>query len=318
MPDPVALATAMAVAAATALAIAFFCGWPGRAARPAWLVDAGWVVGSAAGFFLGCWLLGVRPAYPFSQDLDRLLALILPVVLAVELVAVFPVVPRPIVWALRVIASAAVAPILLKGSSYLTDVAGPGTREWSPAWAAVVLAGLAAGLATVWALLARLARRAPGLSQAVCLAGTSAGAALSVMLSGYATGGQIGLPLAAALLGATLAALILPRSPCAAGPLGVGLVVLFSLLVIGRFFGDLSSAHAVLLFCAPLVGWLPELPYVRRLPAWARGLARVILAAVLVSAVVLDAQRRFVENSQSASPAEPGEASMQDYMDFGK
>ena len=70
--------------------------------------------------------------------------------------------------------------------------------------------------------------------------GTSAGAALAVMLSGYASGGQVGLPLAAAILGAAAAAMVLPRTLKVAGPPGVAVVGLFSLLVIGRFFGELT------------------------------------------------------------------------------
>jgi hypothetical protein len=95
-------------------------------------------------------------------------------------------------------------------------------------------------------------------------------------------------------------------------------VALFSLLVIGRFFGQLTSAHAVLLFCAPLLGWLPEVPYLRRLPPWARGLTRVILVGALVSVVVVDAQRKFMEDSKAPADSEPNEPSFQDYMDFGR
>ena len=98
----------------------------------------------------------------------------------------------------------------------------------------------------------------------------------------------------------------------------MAIVGLFSLLVIGRFFGELTSAHAILLFCAPLLGWLPELPYVRRLPPWTHGLNRVILVGILVFAIVADAQRKFVANSNAATPSAPEEPSMQDYLDFGR
>jgi hypothetical protein len=317
MPDPVLIVTAMGVAAAAAAVVLLICGWPWRAARPPWF-DAGWVLGVGAGLFLGCWALGIRPHWPPREDQDRLLALVLPGVLVVELLAAFPRVPRWLIWPLRSAVAASGAGILLHGSSYLTDLAGPGTREWPPVQAGLILGGLAAALAAVWVLLAILARRVPGLSHAVCLSGTSAGAALTVMLSGYATGGQVGLPLAAALLGATATALVLPRAPRATGPIGVAVVGLFSLLVIGRFFGELTSAHAILLFCAPLLGWLPELPYLRRLPPWARGLGRVILVGVMVSAVVVHAQRKFVEDSNASSGLESKEPSVQDYMDLGR
>jgi len=317
MPDPVLIVTAMGIAVAVSAVVLLICGWPWRVARPSWR-DAGWVMGVGAGFLLSCWVLGIRPHWPPREDQDRLLALVLPAVVVVELLAAFPRVPRWLIWPLRSAIAAGGAGVLLYGSSYLSDLAGPGTREWSLAQAWLILGGLAAALAAVWVLLAMLARRAPGLSHAVCLSGTSAGAALTVMLSGYASGGQVGLPLAAALLGAAAAVLVLPRASRTTGPIGVAIVGLFSLLVIGRFFGQLTSAHASLLFGAPLLGWLPELPYLRRLPPWARGLARVILVAALVSAVVVDAQRKFVEGSKASSESGPEEPSVQDYTNFGR
>ena len=181
--------------------------------------------------------------------------------LVVELLAAFPKIPRWLVWPLRLALVAGGARVLLHGTSYITDLAGPGTSEWSPPLAWLIFGGLAALEAAVWALLSLLARRAPGPSLPVCLAVASAAAAVTVMLSGYATGGQVGLPLAAAIMGATAAMLVLTRSSRGTGPLGVPIIGLFSLLVIGRFFGELTSVHAILLFCAPLLGWLPELPY---------------------------------------------------------
>ena len=271
-----------------------------------------------AGFFLGCWVLGIRPHWPPREDLDRLLALVLPAVMVVELLAAFPGrragssgrCGRPS----RRVARASCC----YGSSYLTDLAGPGTREWSPGQAWLILGGLAAARGTVWVLLAILARRAPGLSHASMPGGHKRrggghgdalricdGRAGRTAAGGCSSGGRV-------------AVLVLPRSSRATGPIGVAIVALFSLLVIGRFFGQLTSAHAILLFCAPLLGWLPELPYLRRLPPWTRGLARVILVGALVSVVVVDAQRKFVEDSKAPSGSEPNEPSIQDYMDFGR
>jgi hypothetical protein len=244
--------------------------------------------------------------------------LLLPVTIVVELLAAFPRVPRWLILPLRGAVATSAAGILLYGSSYLSDIAGPGTREWSPVQAWLILGGLAIALAGVWTLMEQLSHRAPGAAHAVCLAGTSAGAALTVMLSGYATGGQIGVPLAAALLGAMAAALVLRRTPKAIGPLGVPIVALFSLLVIGHFFGELTWLHASVLFFAPLLGWLPELPLLRRMPPWARGLSRVVLVAAVVSAVVVHAQTKFVEASNMAPGSEPAEVPVQDAIDYGR
>jgi hypothetical protein len=319
MPDPVLFAQAMGIAAVAAAVVFGICSWrwPRSAARPSW-VGAGWVLGVGAGFYLGCWVLGVRLHWPLLEDQDRLLALVFPAVLVVELLAASPSVSRWLIWPLRLGVAGGTARVLLHGSSYITDLLGPGTQEWSPVQEWLILAGLAAALAAVWSLLVLLAHRAPGLSHPVCLAVTIAGAAVTVMLSGYASGGQVGLPLAAALVGAAAAALVPPGPARTIGPLGVGGVGLFSLLVIGHFFGQLIVAHAILLFGAPLLAWIPELPYLRRLPAWARGLARVIVVGAAVAAVVAHAQWRFAESSQATSRSAPNEPSVEDYMNFGR
>jgi hypothetical protein len=315
MPDPVVMLTAMGIAFVASCIVLWICGRPWRAASKSW-VDAGWVLAVGTGFLLGCWVLGNRPHWPFREDQDRLLGLVFPAIVLVELLAAWPRMPRWLVGSLRLAVVVGTAPVLLYETTYLTDLGGP--DAWSPRQAWLILGGLAAALGAVWALLSLLSRRAPGLSQPVCLAGASAGAGLTVMLSGYATGGQDGLPLAAALLGASLSTLLLPRSARGAPQLGVAVVGLFSLLVIGRFFGELTALHAILLFVAPLSGWLPELPFLRRIKPWARGIARVILVAILVSTVVGDAVRRFVEKSQVAADT-PGETpSVQDYSDFGR
>jgi hypothetical protein len=318
MPDPVLILISMGIAIAVSALIFVICAWPRRrAAGPSW-INAGWVSGVCFGLLLGCWVLGIRPHWPPREALDRLLALVFPAVFLVELLAVFPKIARWLVWTLRLALVAGGARVLLHGTSYITDLAGPGTREWSPPLACVIFGGLAVLEAAVWALLSLLVRRAPGPSLPVCLAGASAAAAVTVMLTGYATGGQVGLPLAAAIMGATAAMLVLTRLSRGTGPLGVPIIGLFSLLVIGRFFGELTSVQAVSLFCAPLLGWFPELPYACRLPSWARGLARVILVAAVVSAVVILAQRKSDRDFQSPSEAGTEEPSVQDYVNFGK
>jgi hypothetical protein len=317
MPDPIELLKAMGMAAATAAAMLGIFGWPWRKGRLTW-VDAGWALGVPAGFFLGCWAIGIRPHWPPREDLDRLLALLIPAALAVELIAAIPKVPRWLIWPLRLVIVAGGARVLLHGSGYITDLAGPATSEWSPAQTWMIFSGLAAIEAAVWVCLDLLARRAPGSSVPLSLAIVIAGSAVTVMLSGYSTGGQVGLPLTAALVGSTIAVALLPRSVPKTAQLGVPIVGLFSLLVIGRFFGQLTTAHAILLVLAPLMGWVPELIYPRRLPSWARGLMRLVLVGSLVAAVLVHAQRKFDHDFQSPSGSGSKEPSFEDYMNFGK
>src|SRR5436190_10394904 len=198
MPDPILILEAMGAAAATAAAVLLLCAWPWR--KPGLVRSAvGSVLGIAAGFYVGCWMLGFRPHWPPSEDQDRLLLILFPAVLGLELLAAFPGRLRWLIGLARLGVAAGAAPILLHNSIYLTDAAGPGTQEWSPAQAWMIPAGLALAMASVWAALLVLDRRTPGRSLPLAVSLACAGAAVTVMLSGYASGGQLGLPLAAGL-----------------------------------------------------------------------------------------------------------------------
>jgi hypothetical protein len=63
---------------------------------------------------------------------------------------------------------------------------------------------------------------------------------------------------------------------------------------------------------------LPELPFLRRLALWQRGLVRIALAAAPVVLVVLLAQQQFNKDSTRTSPGSPTEPSLEDYSSFGK
>ena len=186
----------------------------------------------------------------------------------------------------------------------------------------LIPAALAAALAVVWIALVVLERRTQGCSVPLALALACAGASATVMLSGYATGGQLGLPLAAALAGAMAASLALSGTADRSGVIGMAVVGLFSLLVVGRFFGSLSTTNAALLFGAPLLCWLPELP------PRCRGLVRVLWAAVPVALALTLARSKFVEDENrpspgtkqpsSQTPSDAQEPTLQDYLDFRK
>jgi hypothetical protein len=339
MPDRTLILEAMAAAALISAGFVLILGWRWRSPsaaealsypdrqpngspphvrwrRPASLLaSAGAVLGVGLSFYAGVWLLSLRPHWPPREDLDRLLFVLFPVLIAIELMGAIAGRFRWLVWLPRLAVAAVAARILLHDSIYLTDSAGAGTPEWSPAQTWLILGGLAAALAAVWALLALLMRRAPGPSVPLALAIPCAGAAVAVMLSSYASGGQAGFALAAALAGAALASLALARPPDLQGVLGIGVVGLFALLVMGRFFGTLTTTNAALLFFAPLLCWLPELPYIRSLWPWLRALVRVTAVAVPVIAVLILAQQKFDKDSGSPSPGSI-EPSRDDYLNY--
>jgi hypothetical protein len=175
---------------------------------------------------------------------------------------------------------------------------------------------LGGALAAVWTLLWLRETWSPEQTGLVSLALTCIGAAVTVMYSGYATGGQLGIPLAGALLGVAVASQVVSKPPSLTGAVGIGIVGLFALLVVGRFFAVLTTTHAILLLTAPLLCWLTEIPSVRKWPAWERGLLAVALVSVPLAVAVIQAQQKFVEDSHA--PSQPGEPSSQDYQDFGK
>jgi len=137
------------------------------------------------------------------------------------------------------------------------------------------------------------------------------------MMSGYASGGPLAMPLAGAIVGALAASLALKGEFTLDGVLGLGVVGLFALLVIGRFFGELTWTNAVLLFFAPLLCWLPELPAARRVKPRLRALAGIVLVAVPVAIALALAQQKLVEDSKSPAP-DSSEPTLEDYMNFGK
>lgn len=159
------------------------------------------------------------------------------------------------------------------------------SRVWSTGQVWSVLGTLALALGVVWWALVALGKRAPDFSVPLCLAMVCGGAGLTVMLSGYMSGGLIGLPFAAALIGATLAGLVLAKPPEPTGVLATGAVMLMSLLVIGHFFGELTTASACLLWAAPLASWLPELAP-RSISPTVRGWLRVAAVGVVVAWVL--------------------------------
>jgi MFS family permease len=319
-PDPIQIMRALvvtavaagglAVAAATWASFLFQRHW--RAAH-FMLASAGGILGIGVGTYFGCWWLDFLPRWKLGEIESRFLYLLLPAVLVIEVAAAFPYLPRWMAWVLRVLLAGAAPRLLLHGSIYLADSAGTDPNDWTPTQTYLLLGGLSAALLAVWAALAFLMHRTGERFTPLTLSSACAGAAVTIMF-GYLTGGELGLPLAAALAGAGLAALVLPGRGQEIGVLGVGIVGLFGLLVLGRFFGNVTTPHATLLFAAPLLCWLPELPGVRRIWPWLRGMLRVALVLIAVALVVAQAHRQFEEDSKSSH--NPDEPTVEDYLKF--
>lgn len=315
MPDPVMMGKAVMLAGLVALVLMLVGGSPWAAPRPRGMAIS-WTVGVGAAFYVGCWMLGLRPEWPAREDQDRFLILLMPSVLAVEVVAGMGAFPTRLVWLLRVFVAVGAAGVLLHNSGYVADLSGPGSRQWSTGTAVAILGGLGLAFAGAWVGLTLLATHVPSRALPVALALANGGAALTVMLSGYATGGQPGLALAAGLAGATLGSCFIASGERSESVVGVGLAGLFAVLVSGHFFGELRAPHGVVLFVAPLLTGIALLPGVRAWRPAPRFALQVALVAVPVVFVVYQAMQAF-QKDYAPSGAEGGGASIEDYAGYG-
>src|SRR5262245_38961519 len=110
--------TATGLAALTAALVLLACGWPWR--RP-----------GRVRVTLGCLVLGVPVSWPPPKDQGRLLMVVWPAAVLVECLAAVPRVPRVLAWAARLVLAASVARVMLHGTVYLVEPAGPGSSEWT-------------------------------------------------------------------------------------------------------------------------------------------------------------------------------------------
>ncbi len=294
MPEPLLYLKAMGAAAIVSAMIVLAMMMARRHASARWL-NFSCIVGIGLGLVVGYSVVSLRLAWPPVNGLDRFLTITVPLVLGIELIAGFQNVPRWVAWLLRMSLAATIPRILLHDSVYLSDA----TEGWTP-WqtgAACVMCG--ALLAGVWSLLSWLSQRSPGTSipLAICLPILCAG--LTVMMAGYIKGGVAAFPLVATLVATTIAARLMTtrsvalpdfRTPAI---VGVGVVGLFGLLFLGRFFGRLSTGYALAMLLAPLLCWLTELPRLRHRKPWLVGSLRLVLVAIPLLVVLAAAKRDF-------------------------
>ena len=302
MLDIAVLAKALLIGSLTAAAVMWLaaCGLPRswrRGACWSWAIGAGVVAANSA---VDQW-----PNWPPFEDRARFLTLVVPFTLVIETLAA-TMRSDGAAWIVRLGLTAVVAPILLYNSVYLADLNGLNSAEWSPFQATIVLCGLAAILTLVWAMLDQLQSRTstPAVLWVLVLDALATG--VMVMLSGYYRGGLLGLSLAGAIAGATLASYISQPQPSTNGGLGMSVIGIFAVVVVGRFFGNLSTGLAACLLCAPLLAWTVELPRLRKLaPTW-RGAGRLVCVAMPLLVVLMVAQRKFTAASSAHSrPSEP-------------
>jgi hypothetical protein len=131
----------------------------------------------------------------------------------------------------------------------------------------------------------------------------------------YASGGVLGLVLAAALLGALVATLGRPVAEDVSGGVGVGGVVLFTVVAMGWLFGFLDVPRGAIVLAAPLLGLLPGLVPALAARPWVRGGVHLALtAAALGVALALPTIEKPEPERTVPAPADRDAPTPEDYQ----
>lgn len=247
------------------------------------------LAGCAGGLAAGCSTLRLCPAFPPANGLDRFLTIVLPLIIAIQIITVLTGARPKHLWLLRGLLAIVITRVLLHHSVYL---GGPHS-DWSPWRSALVLSISAVLLTIVWNSLTDLARRSQPAVVLLSLALTTQSAGIVILLAGYLKGGSAAILFAAALFGTSAGAMLCGTTQHLRQTVNVGIAGLFCLVFIGRFFGGLSTNSAVLLFASPLAGWATEIPALRTLPPQKLRAVQLLLVSLVLAGALLAAKRTF-------------------------
>ncbi len=288
MPDPLMYLQAMSASLVASAIGALVISWVLSRANSSNRRIAS-ILGMGFGLAIGFLLLRFRLVWPPANGLDRFLTIILPAAFVIEITAASLRVAPGLSRFMRIVLIATSGRILLHGSIYLS----PSESEWTRWQLAVVLVLNAALLASVWKLMVWLSERSADASIPLSIAMTILSAGVLVMLAGYLKGGAAAFPLAAAFLGSAVASLWFCHGADLRGAIGIGIMGLFSVLFIGRFFGGLTTGTAVIVLLAPLLCWVTELPGLRQRKPWQILAFRLVLVAIPLFVVLANAKSDF-------------------------
>ncbi len=284
MPDPVLYLQAMGFAAFASAMLIFIVVGAVHPVTLKWMNVAS-VLAIGLGLVVGYGLLAFRLNWPPANGLDRLLLVIVPATLVLELIVSCWSEPRRIAWLMRFFLAAAIPRILLPGSVHLDGFHGEARLLLKPVAELIACSVLLAG---TWRMLSWLSERSGGCSIPLALALTIQCTGLTIMMAGYIKGGAATFPLTATLVATTLAASLAVKRSSITATIGIGMVELFGILFIGRFFGRISTGFALTMLVTPLLCWVSEFPTLRHRKPWLVGAVRLLLVAIpLIAALVL-------------------------------
>lgn len=300
MPDPRLFAQGLVVAAVVSLLVtrALAVLRPGPAAETSTGQNAVWL-GALAGLAAGWYRMGYSLPWPPATGLDRLLAVVLPLTLVIDLILRYRSSDRtgtgpadgrwgslstwfdPVLRGLFCLTT----PVILLWKSVHLDWWVASTFPPRPSLL-LLMSGVCL-VVTDWSLL-RFSLRGAATLAPLGLLGAVLSAGLCVLLAGYIKGGAVAFPLTGSLVGC-LAAIWpwpgirpLPADTQSKGQRAIvsaAISALYGVLFVGCAFGKLTGTRALLVGLAPLAGWVVEIPRVRSLPlVW-----RIILGLCAVS-----------------------------------
>ncbi len=287
MPDPVLYLQAMGFAAFASAMLVFIVVGAVHPDTLKWMNVAS-VLAIGLGLVVGYGVLAFRLTWPPANGLDRLLLVIVPATLVLELIVSCWSEPRRIAWLMRFFLAAAIPRILLHGSVHLDGFHGEAQLLLKTVAELIACSVLLAG---TWRMLSWLSERSGGCSIPLALALTIQCAGLTIMMAGYIKGGAATFPLTATLVATTLATSLAVKHSSITATIGIGMVELFGILFIGRFFGRISTGFALTMLVTPLLCWVSEFPTLRHRKPWLVGAVRLLLVAIpLVVALILAKQ----------------------------
>jgi hypothetical protein len=162
-------------------------------------------------------------------------------------------------------------------------------QHWSIPGKLAVLVSLAAMLGVVWLLLASSESEQPAILRVPLLILVTIGAAIVVTQSGVFIYGLSSAALGAAIAGTALVFSFrgTASSAGAAAAAGVITFALASLIILGHFYGELSTINAALLILALVATGAPLPAVLRSGPAWQRNVARAVACSAPLLFAVL-------------------------------
>jgi hypothetical protein len=271
MPEPFQYMIALAAAFAVSFLAIFISHLTMRATIPS-LARFVSMVGLVLGLLTGYRILGFESRWPPVNALDRFLMIVLPAAMIVEFIRAVQVPDDQHNFLSRFAGFCAatvrftfivsVGRILWHDSVYLSSVES-NTSDWPPFVAFGVLLSGAALLYVALRSSMVLAFRGVSASLTAGLVMSLLATGMVTMLAGYIKGGAAAMPLVGGICGAALALWIKEKKT---GPvksngqflIGISVTALFSLLWIGRFFGQLTTFDVLMIFLSPHCCWLSE------------------------------------------------------------